>query len=41
MVMVVTALGISGAGLVADAAGGAVIVVNMRQVILGIKIVPT
>jgi len=41
MVAVVTALGISGAGLVADAAGRAVIIIDMHWVVLGIKVVPT
>jgi len=40
MDVVVAALGIGGAGLVADAAGGAVVVVDARWVILGIKAVP-
>jgi len=39
-VAVVAALGVGGVGLVADAAGGAVIVVDTRQVVLGIEIVP-
>jgi len=37
---VVAALGIGGAGLVADAAGGAVVVVDACWVVLGIEAVP-
>ena len=40
-VTVVTAVGIGGAGLIADAAGRAVVVVDAHWVILGIEAVPT
>jgi len=39
-VAVVAAVGIGGAGLIADAAGGAVVVVDTRWVVLGIEAVP-
>ena len=39
-VAVVTAVGIGSAGLIADAAGGAVVIVDVHWVILGIEVVP-
>ena len=40
-VAVVAAVGIGSAGLIADAAGGAVVIVDVCWVVLGIKAVPT